>query len=77
MEMKNKLQKHHKKYSYFVARNFGIAFLSVIGLFAVVSVPTYISITISNKSITEAETQVEEKVDEKEPVETLEEEVSE
>lgn len=50
MVRKNKLYKHHKSKAYFVIRNFSFSFLAIIGLGAIVTVPTYIA-SITNQNV--------------------------
>ncbi|MCQ2802833.1 MAG: hypothetical protein MJ225_04115 [Bacilli bacterium] len=61
MEMKNKLFKHHRSKLAVVTRKISIAALSVAGVFAVVALPTYFSISSSNKIEAQATAEKQEK----------------
>ena len=44
MLMKNKLVKHHKSKASLFVRKFSIVFSSIMGLFAIIAIPTYINL---------------------------------
>lgn len=71
MVMKNKLSKHHRSKLAVVSRKISIAALSITGVFAIVALPTYISISASNKM--EARAAEEKKAAEKQQLLSVEE----
>lgn len=72
MQMKNKLQMHHKNKYAFIMRNFAIALGSILGIGMVISIPTYISLQqVSENPVVATEViEVDESVVEK-PVLTI------
>ena len=71
MNMKNKLDKHHKSKASFVVRHLGFTFMGLSLLVAVVALPTYLSIHANEKVATMAENEEEKETDNKEEVSVL------
>ena len=62
MVMKNKLNKHHKRKSFFVFRNFAFAFIGLLGIGLSIAIPTYIislkETNIETKATSEKEDEI-------------------
>ena len=72
MVMKNKLYKHHKSKNHMLVKNFSIVCASVLGIFGIIALPTYISINSQPQIQSKAATKVEEEIVEEIPTEEIE-----
>lgn len=62
MEMKNKLIKHHKTSMHFYLHDFALVLAFTVGLIALISVPTYITLVVTFKNQAQAAEKVEEEI---------------